>query len=415
MVRLNPLTLAAIILLAVALFAGLIWVNYRAASFNSRGDLFVGLWVAARSLMFDGNSPYTPGVTAQIEQKMYGRSAQDDEPSGRVMYPLYASFLFLPYALIGDVLWARAVWLTVLEAALLIDMLAAIRLTGWRPPSWLLLLNALFSIFWLHGLAPLLDGSPVILAGLFFVLALLSLRAGRDELAGILCALATIQPVTFLLPLLFLLLWSFAQRRWALVVAFLGALAVLITVGMFIIPDWPLQYLRQILNFPLYTPQQTLGAAFAAWAPGIGRQAGWGVTLIVSIILCLEGWLALGRGWNGLLWTLSLILVLSQWIGLPASPLNFVLLTLPLTLIFAVLEDRFRLAGRAVAVMTIGLLGFGLWAVYWRTTLFANGLQLPAGLFIPVPLLLFVGLYWIRWWAIRPRRLFVEILRERFE
>lgn len=96
MVRLNLLTLAAIILLAVALFAGLIWVNYRAASFNSRGDLFVGLWVAARSLMFDGNSPYTPGVTAQIEQKMYGRSAQDDEPSGRSCIHCTPAFCFCP-------------------------------------------------------------------------------------------------------------------------------------------------------------------------------------------------------------------------------------------------------------------------------------------------------------------------------
>jgi hypothetical protein len=35
-----------------------------------------------------------------------------------------------------------------------------------------------------------------------------------------------------------------------------------------------------------------------------------------------------------------------------------------------------------------------------------------AALLFPLPLFLIITMYWVRWWAIRPQRLYVEALRE---
>jgi hypothetical protein len=32
-------------------------------------------------------------------------------------------------------------------------------------------------------------------------------------------------------------------------------------------------------------------------------------------------------------------------------------------------------------------------------------------LIFPLPLVLLIGLYWVRWWAVKPRRLLIEELR----
>jgi hypothetical protein len=177
------------------------------------------------------------------------------------------------------------------------------------------------------------------------------------------------------------------------------------------VPDWPFQNLREVLRYPEYNPPGTPGAVFAEWWPGIGERLGWFLTAILGIVLLLEWIAARGQGFRWFLWTACLTLVASQWIGIQTDPGNFVVLFIPLVLVFAVWEERWGPRGRWAILGIMLALFAGLWVLFVRTiTDVGQPLQHPV-IFFPLPLTLFIGLYWVRWWAIRPSRLAVEALR----
>jgi hypothetical protein len=112
------------------------------------------------------------------------------------------------------------------------------------------------------------------------------------------------------------------------------------------------------------------------------------------------------------LWTGSLTLVISQWIGIQTDPGNFILLYLPLVLVFALWVERWGRSGVYVVLVSMALLFFLPWVLFLETVAYGDQpLQHPV-MFFPLPLFLLITLYWVRWWGIKPRRLLVDELRE---
>ncbi len=66
-------------------------------------------------------------------------------------------------------------------------------------------------------------------------------------------------------------------------------------------------------------------------------------------------------------------------------------------------------------MIVIGMLTLfaGIWWIFLRTVQYGAQPQQHPIMFFPLPLFLLLGLYWVRWWAIQPRKLWVERLRER--
>jgi hypothetical protein len=103
-------------------------------------------------------------------------------------------------------------------------------------------------------------------------------------------------------------------------------------------------------------------------------------------------------------------MVISQWIGIPAIPANFTGLILPLILVSAMLSERWQQGGQWIAVFLTLVVFVWEWALLiLDLNSYQPGMQL--NLLIPLPLILFIGLYWVRWWAIKPNRLIIEELR----
>jgi hypothetical protein len=402
-------------LITVVLFAGILvgitWGNYRFALQNPGGNDFLVHWVGTRALLLEGTSPYSDEVARQIQTMAYGRTARPGEHELRVAYPLYSQVFFLPFALISDFTLARAVWMTALQAGLILLAVYSLRLTDWRPGIWMLPVYFLFAVFWYHGLRPLINGNAVIFVSVLLAAAFLALRSGRDELAGILLAFSTVKPQVVAIPVVFVLVWTISHGRWRVLAWLAITLALLSASVALFVPDWPLQNLREVLLYPEYNPPGTPGAVFSEWWPGIGARLGWILTAILGVILILEWRAARGKDFRWFLWTASLTLVISQWIGIQTDPGNFVILFIPLVLVFAVWEERWGPRGRWFILSIMLTLFAGLWALFVRTVSdVGQPLQNPI-LFFPLPLLLLIGLYWVRWWAIRPSRLLVEALR----
>ena len=163
MKRRNNLAFGGIlIVLLIGVLAGLTWGNYSYARQNPGGNDFLVHWMGTRALIRDGISPYSDETALRIQTFAYGRPAQPGEHELRVAYPLYSIVLFVPFALIEDFTLARAFWMTLLEVGLVMLVFLGLSLTRWKPGPVMIAALVLFSIFWYHGLRPLINGNAVI-------------------------------------------------------------------------------------------------------------------------------------------------------------------------------------------------------------------------------------------------------------
>lgn len=191
---------------------------------------------------------------------------------------------------------------------------------------------------------------------------------------------------------------------------FFITLIFIIIVGLVLVPDWILQYLRILNKFTQNFPPGSPWYLFKNNWPGLGKQLGWLVSGVLAIILLVEWWLALKKDFRWFFWTVCLTIVISQWIGIPTIPANFIGLILPIILISAMLTERWPRGGDWAAVLLCVAIFIWEWALYW---LDINSSQpaMQINLLIPLPLALLIGLYWVRWWVIKTRRLLVEELK----
>ena len=387
-------------------------MNYRFTEQNPGGNDFLVHWVGTRNLLIDGDSPYSDETAVRIQTMAYGRPARPGEHELRVAYPLYSGILFTPFALIGDYTLARALWMTLLETALIGMAFFCLRMMNWKIHSWMLVVYLIFALLWYHAVRPLINGNAVILVALFIAGALEAIRHGRDEIAGVLLAFSTIKPQVVVLIIPFILFWAITSKRWKILIWLLIALVVLTVSAMIFVVDWPLQNLVEVLRYPGYNPPGTPGAAFTTWWPILGSRLGWGLTIVLGIVLCIEWYLARGKDYRWFLWTACLTLAISQWIGIQTDPGNFIVLFTPLVLILATWEERWGIKrGRPVVVASILILFFGIWALFLATIEYGDQAQQDPIMFFPLPFFILLGLYWVRWWAIKPAKTLIEALR----
>jgi hypothetical protein len=388
----------------IAIGVTVVWANYNFASQNPGGNDFLVHWVGVRSFIFEGMSPYSDETALKIQEMAYGRPAEGDEHELRVVYPLYSEIIYVPFSLISNYTLARTFWMTFLELVIIVLAITSMRLVGWHPSVWLFPIYLLFSLFWYHGLRVLINGNAVALVTLLVLAVMLSIKNNNDIVAGLFLAYATIKPHLVILLIIFIVLWAVSHRRWILIGWIFGGLLGLILIGMVFIPDWLLQNVWEILKFPEYNPALTIGSAFELWWPGIGVQLKWGLTIFLTILLIFEWWSAWGKDYDHFLWTACLTITVSQLIGIATDPGNFILLTLPLVLIFSTIKKRWVRIGDWIVLGLIVFLFVGLWILFLKTVVYGYQPIQNEIMFIPMPLFSLIGLYWIRWWAIRLNR-----------
>lgn len=390
------------LLIGVAI-VGVFVVSYRYTSQARGEERFLFYWAGMRNWLVNGASPYSD-ATASYIQELSVRSGDSD---ARVTYPLYGGIFFLPFAAIPSYALAQALWMTTLGIALIVTTLLCVRMTGWRTSAWMYALFMILGVTSYPSLSLLINGNATILSALFLMAGLEAIRLERDTFAGMLLALATIQPLVVVVVLPFILLWIISHHRWLVISWFFGFLAVLSIIGIFFIPTWIFQWLKNLLNYSDYLTPASPGAAFQIWWPGIGRQAGLMFTLILVVSLFSEWWVVQRREFRWFLWTVGVTLIIAQWVGIPAGVENFIVLLLPLAIIAFALEQRGGKKARWLIGIVLLILYLGTWGLYFRSS---GGQLRPAMLFLP-PLVLLILSYWVRGWAIRPKRLLAEELK----
>ncbi|MCZ7538868.1 MAG: glycosyltransferase 87 family protein [Anaerolineae bacterium] len=358
---------------------------------------FLSRWEGARSYWRDGLNPYGQAASANIQQRIYGRRAADDEDPGYFAYPFYTVFLLLPLVFTGYA-WASAVWMVLLEACLVAATILLLDLYGWRPRPGLLGVLLLWTLGNYYAARGLLLGQPGLLVYGLHVLALWAFARRRDALAGAALALSTIKPQMGFLLIPFLLLVGLSLRRWRLLAAFAGAGGVLAGLSFALVPTWLGDWLAQIEQYPSYT---ALGAP--VWIVtrhylGLGAAVEWAANAALWALLAWAWAMVLWRGRGERLdWTVMLTLTVTHLSAMRTATPHFVVFTIPLLFYLRGLTLRQRSGTRLAAAILLALLA-APWVHFLLTVV--DGFEHPT-LYLPVPFGM-LALLWLtrrQWWA----------------
>ncbi len=405
-----PLKLSILIVLAILGLAGAGWVNYLLASQGLGGRAFVVQYTAMRGLLMEKANPYDSSIAQQAGERLEAAWQGQNEVDLRYTSPLFSSILVLPFAAVADPLLAQALWMTLQQAAAVAIILVSMSLARWQPPRWVFFVFALLTILAYHGLGMFAEGGMVVWAALFWVLTLALLRAQRFELAGGVLALAFVDPPVVLPGVILVLLWTVGRKKWAVLAWFLGVLILLSVIGEFLAPGWILQYLQLVWKFSENFGGANPGQIFQIWWPALGTALGWVLSGLLALVLLLEWWLVKPRDFRWFLWTACLTLAVTPWLGIPTRVQNFAVLWPSLVLLAAVLQERWEKIGRWATPAILLILLVWEWSSVVR--LLSDPQPTTAlSLIFPLPFMLLVSLFWVRWWAVRPPRLMVEELR----
>jgi hypothetical protein len=155
----------------------------------------------------------------------------------------------------------------------------------------------------------------------------------------------------------------------------------------------------------------TAGEIFAVWMPGVGIRLGYALSVILIATLIYEWRAARGKDFRWLLWTAGLTLAATQLVGLPTATENYMIMFPALVMVFAAWDEQWRTLGKLLIFISYILLFFGVWWLFLATL--ERGDQPIQGLimFFPLPVFLLIGLYWVRWWVIRPEQPLLDRLR----
>ena len=229
--------------------------------------------MGARYWVIDGISPYDERVSLASQQVIYGRPADisKGEDKNHFVYPLHSMLFFAPFGPL-DYTLARALWMTLVEICLVLLAAVSVRLVDWEVRPYKLAALVIFTLLWYHGLRTAILGQFAAINALLITLALLLIIRRQDFAAGMLLALSTAKPQMVVLIIPFVILWALSARRRDIIGGLLVGLAVLMGIFLALMPTWPLQWLRQLLDYPSYTMQTGSPLSMIAnTMPGIGR------------------------------------------------------------------------------------------------------------------------------------------------
>lgn len=409
----------------VAVLATLIGTDIQLSRGLSGGGGFFGPWEGARLFIFKHISPYSAEVQRQTQAIVNGESGQAGVKQPPLTIPFFLLLTYFPIAAFSDPLpqqgpfvifnafsdpaIARGMWMFVNEAALVGTAFLSLRLIEWQPSRLFRIAYALLSVFGFYSVVSLLDGGPAILLGLLYVAVLFAYSGEQDELAGALLAFTLF---TWEIGLLYviLLVWKiFYDKRWRVLAGFAMTLLVLLVVSLLIYPGWILPFVTStfaMLRSPIGTTSREV---FMRLSPIYGERAAQAVTVLLIILLLYEWAATRGADARRLIWAACLTLAATPLLGLRTDLNNLVVLFPSLALIFAATANRWR-AGywlAALLLLIVLLLPWG-WFVRWY---WLQDQRFHDYLLLFLPLFTMAGLYWTRWWFVRPPRTWFDHVR----
>ena len=350
---------------------------------------------------------YGGEIAHRIQQVVYGRNAFATEYKYILSDPFPILLIYTPLAFVWDFPIARALWMLVAEAALLVSVFISYRLSEWEPPVGLNVALIGFGLFSFFNLNALITASPTILLNLLYLGSLLALRSHSDELAGALLFLAAYQWEVGGLFFLFMMIFIFANRRWGALAGFGMSLIVFLIISFLVNPGWGLPYFRAVLSNLIQGQSLNAGSILSGWFPEIRFSLGAVVSIFLIGVVIIESLGAVNAPFRRVVWVAALALAAMPLAGLAIFPANYVVLILPLILVISLIWERWprtRLIGVVIVLSSFLLVPYYL---YYQTVLvyspYYNELLYALPSFTMI-----IALYWMRRWAVHVPRIWAD-------
>lgn len=338
-------------------------------------------------------SPYAQETTLRIQRGLYGRPALPDEDQAAYAYPLYTLFFTSPLCLTQDFALARAAWITASIHLLLLGTVLARGMAGWRAPGWLWAVTLFWSVLVYPNARALILGQLSVLVFAFVIASLVLVVHARDVWGGAVLAAATIKPQMMVLIAPWLLWWGVWRGRRGVVYGFGSGILALTVAASLLQPAWLGEFVSQLRTYTGYTEFGSVTWILTTYYLGTPPAVEWLITVGWLMWLGFEWWRGRRAGQERMLWLASLTLVITHFVAPRTATTHFAPLVLPLFLIFRAWRNSgWRYSNPAIAaVLALSLIG--TWGLFLTTV---EGIQESALNYIPIPVLLLVGLYAVR-------------------
>ena len=396
----NTFTIVFFFVALIAIVAGLFWGNFTYVQKSSGGAEFIMPWRAMQNFILDGASPYAKETLADIQNLVYGRAAKTTEYPYRVNVPLFFLIFFLPLSLIRDVAVARAIYLVLLDAALIGSVYFALRLGNLKYHWAVGLAIGLFMIFWQPASAMLVSSTSIILQVFLVLAALRCLEVGSDDLAGFLVALSLVNIEVTGIVFVTLLVWIISNQRWRVLAGILMTLVLLIFLSLLLSPGWIFPFFIEMLrNWVTGLIPSTYGL-FERWMPGIGQRLAQLISVVSLTLVLLEWTLVRGRDTRSLFWAVCFSYAVVPLLGMPYFPFLLISTAPAVILIITGMIQRWKVVGYISSALFMVVTLGALWLAQ------VKGYSSIFILFYPI--LLVILLYWMRWAVVRPPRMWAD-------
>jgi hypothetical protein len=397
------ITLFVILFLAIS--SGLVFMNLK---LKGGGDFYVH-WVASRGFAFDRIDPYSAEVPARVQQLVFDGSAKAGDEPYILDTPFQILLLYFPFALLSDPQLARALYTLILELALLGLAIQSLRLTDWEMPRAFAVLFVVSAVFNFYAYQAILEASPVLLLGFLYAEILILLRAEMDELAGALMAVSLYYWEVGAPFLILIFLRIVYKKRTRVFSGFFMASIVLLFISFIGYPNWILPYLRAGSNNLRADFGFNIHTIFASLLPSYGSILAWIFIAALVVALGYEWSMARSGESRRFYWTACLSLAAAPLLGFRSEMEHLSVLVIPLALVFAVVYERWRKYGAGLTYLLALIVLLVPWTIYFFP-LNQFGTMTQEITFLFLPLFTIIGLYWIRWWAIRPPRIWTDLV-----
>jgi len=373
------------------------------------GGSFYTNWVASRGFLFERSDPYGADVPTRVQQLIYNRPARPHEEPFILTTPFHLLLLYFPFSLFSDPQLARSIFTLFLELGLLWLAALSLQLTEWEAPRYFWALFLLFCSLNFYTFQAILTASPVLLLGLGYAGILSALRADYDELAGALFALSLYYWEVGA-PFLILVIWRMYREKRGRFFAGFGMLTIILgLISLLLYPGWILPYLRAVTN--------NLRADFGfsvqqAFTVILSLENHLYSQLFIGILLLALGYewsLALDSDFRRFYWVCCLSLAATPLLGFRTDMQNLSVLIIPLALVFAIVYDRWRRLGHWLIILLLLAIFLFPWAAYFFILPVYQTVT-TTSLYFLLPLGAVIALYWVRWWAINPPRVWSDLI-----
>jgi hypothetical protein len=405
--EIRALTLIGLAILVI--ISALIAMNYFLVNRLPGGGDFIVKWAGGRAFLFEHIDPYSAYVPEEVQQLVYGRAARSGEQPFILDLPFPLLILFFPFALIPDVLIARAVFSSLAEITLFWMILWSLRFADWHPPPVLAALFFTAGIINYYSIASLLEGSMAIFLGMAYAGIIFALAAELDELAGALIFLSFFSWEIGAPFLILVLLRVIHQRRWRVLAGLVMLAFILLVLSFFLYPDWILPFLRAVVNNLRANFGFSARMIFVLIWPEHGDLINRIFTILLLIVLIYEWSGARAGDARRFYWAVCLTLAITPLLGQRTKIEGLVILSPSVCLILAIVQERWLKYGKLLVTLLLLFILGAPWLIYFHGIPALKGLEEQV-LFIIAPLFTIIGLYWIRWWTIRPPRTWADRL-----